>query len=291
MNAYVFPGQGSQSVGMGKNLFETNSQAKELFLNANEVLGFSLTDVMFEGTEEELKQTKITQPAIFTLSVVLAKINNIKPDMVAGHSLGEFSALVANGVIAYDDALRLVLQRALAMQAACELQASTMAAVMGLSNDAVEAICSQINGEIVVPANYNYSGQLVISGSMKGIEYAGHALKEAGAKRVLLLPVGGAFHSPLMEPARLQLAEAIDATPFGSPSCPIYQNATATAVIDTKEIKHNLITQLTAPVRWSQSIELMDKNGVTKYIECGPGKVLQGLIKKIIPTAVVESVE
>lgn len=288
MNAFVFPGQGAQFPGMGKELYETNSLAKELFEKANEILGFRITDIMFEGSAEELKQTQVTQPAIFLHSVILAKCTpDFKPDMVAGHSLGEFSALVANGVLAFEDGLRLVHQRALAMQEACEINPSTMAAILGLADEKVEEICASISEEIVVPANYNCPGQLVISGSNKGIEIACEKMKEAGAKRALPLPVGGAFHSPLMEPAREKLQKAIEMTQFSVGSCPVYQNVSTTAVTDVNEIKENLIAQLTAPVKWTQSVQNMVKDGVTEFIECGPGKVLQGLVKKIHPEAQV----
>lgn len=288
MNAFVFPGQGAQFPGMGKELYETNSLAKELFEKANEILGFRITDIMFEGSAEELKQTQVTQPAIFLHSVILAKCTPVfKPDMVAGHSLGEFSALVANGVLAFEDGLRLVHQRALAMQEACEINPSTMAAILGLADEKVEEICASISEEIVVPANYNCPGQLVISGSNKGIEIACEKMKEAGAKRALPLPVGGAFHSPLMEPAREKLQKAIEMTQFSVGSCPVYQNVSTTAVTDVNEIKENLIAQLTAPVKWTQSVQNMVKDGATEFIECGPGKVLQGLVKKIHPEAQV----
>jgi len=282
MNAFVFPGQGAQFPGMGKELYETNSLAKELFEKANEILGFRITDIMFEGSAEELKQTQVTQPAIFLHSVILAKCTpDFKPDMVAGHSLGEFSALVANGVLAFEDGLRLVHQRALAMQEACEINPSTMAAILGLADEKVEEICASISEEIVVPANYNCPGQLVISGSNRGIEIACEKMKEAGAKRALPLQVGGAFHSPLMEPAREKLQKAIEMTQFSVGSCPVYQNVSTTAVTDVSEIKENLIAQLTAPVKWTQSVQNMVKDGATDFIECGPGKVLQGLVKKI----------
>ncbi|WP_439475497.1 ACP S-malonyltransferase [Algoriphagus formosus] len=288
MNAFVFPGQGAQFPGMGKELYETNSLAKELFEKANEILGFRITDIMFEGSAEELKQTQVTQPAIFLHSVILAKCTpDFKPDMVAGHSLGEFSALVANGVLAFEDGLRLVHQRALAMQEACEINPSTMAAILGLADEKVEEICASISEEIVVPANYNCPGQLVISGSNRGIEIACEKMKEAGAKRALPLPVGGAFHSPLMEPAREKLQKAIEMTQFSVGSCPVYQNVSTTAVKDVNEIKENLIAQLTAPVKWTQSVQNMVKDGATEFTECGPGKVLQGLVKKIHPEAQV----
>ncbi|MFT0713357.1 ACP S-malonyltransferase [Flagellimonas lutimaris] len=282
MNAYIFPGQGAQFVGMGLDLYENHSEAQELFERANEILGFSITDIMFEGTAEDLKQTKVTQPAIFLHSVVLSKVlgDTFKPDMVAGHSLGEFSALVANGTLNFEDGLKLVSQRALAMQKACEIQPSTMAAVLGLEDDVVEKICAEVEG-IVVPANYNCPGQLVISGEVDAVNIACEKMKEAGARRALLLPVGGAFHSPLMEPAREELAAAIESTEFKTPGCPIYQNVTTTAVSDAEEIKKNLILQLTAPVKWTQSVQQMVKDGATSFVEVGPGKVLQGLVKKI----------
>jgi [acyl-carrier-protein] S-malonyltransferase len=282
MRAYVFPGQGSQFPGMGKDLYDNNPSAKELFEKANAVLGFRITDTMFDGTEEELKQTKITQPAIFLHSVILATtLADFKPDMVAGHSLGEFSALVANKTLSFEDGLKLVYKRAMAMQHACEINPSTMAAVLGLDDAKVEEICAGITNEVVVAANYNCPGQLVISGSIKGIEIACEKLKAAGAKRALVLPVGGAFHSPLMEPARIELEKAINETNFSKPICPIYQNVTAKAVSDPAEIKKNLVAQLTAPVRWTQTVEQMLKDGATNFIEVGPGKVLQGLIKKV----------
>lgn len=282
MKAYVFPGQGSQFPGMGKDLYANNAAAKELFERANEILGFRITDTLFNGTEEELRQTRVTQPAIFLHSVVLAStLTGFKPDMVAGHSLGEFSALVANKTLSFEDALRLVYKRAMAMQHACEVNPGTMAAVLGLDDAKVEEICAGITGEVVVAANYNCPGQLVISGSIKGIEIACEKLKAAGAKRALVLPVGGAFHSPLMEPARVELEKAISETHFGQPICPVYQNVTASAVSDPAGIKKNLIAQLTAPVRWTQTIEQMLKDGATHFTEVGPGKVLQGLIKKV----------
>lgn len=282
MKAYVFPGQGAQFSGMGLDLYEKSHQAQELFETANKILGFNITDIMFEGSAEDLKQTKVTQPAIFLHSVILSKVlgEDFKPDMVAGHSLGEFSALVANQTLAFEDGLKLVYKRALAMQKACEAQPSTMAAVLGLEDKDVEQICAQVPG-IVVPANYNCPGQLVISGEVKAVEQACELLKENGAKRALLLPVGGAFHSPLMEPAREELAEAIAATHFKNPICPIYQNVTTTAVIDPKAIQANLIAQLTAPVKWTQTMQQMLADGMKEYIEVGPGKVLQGLLKKI----------
>ncbi len=288
MKAIVFPGQGAQFPGMGKSLYEENPEAKVLFEKANEILGFPITDILFEGTEEELKQTKVTQPAIFLHSVILAKTTpGFAPDMVAGHSLGEFSALVANGVLRFEDGLALVFQRALAMQEACEINPSSMAAILGLDDQVVEEICAGISGEIVVAANYNCPGQLVISGSTKGIEIACELLKTAGAKRALPLPVGGAFHSPLMEPAREKLQKAIEETEFHAPICPIYQNVSTTAVVDVASIKTNLIAQLTAPVKWTQSVQQMVADGATEFVECGPGKVLQGLVKKIHPEAIV----
>jgi [acyl-carrier-protein] S-malonyltransferase len=282
MNAYIFPGQGAQFSGMGLDLYEKSPLAQELFEQANNILGFPITDIMFEGSAEDLKETKVTQPAIFLHSVILAKTlgDNFKPDMVAGHSLGEFSALVANGSLTFEDGLRLVSQRALAMQKACELQPSTMAAVLGLDDDIVEKICATTSG-IVVAANYNCPGQLVISGEVDAINLACETLKEEGARRALVLPVGGAFHSPLMEPAREELAAAIENTTFSNPNCPIYQNVTANAVIDETAIKANLISQLTAPVRWTQSVQQMIADGATHFTEVGPGKVLQGLVKKI----------
>lgn len=290
MKAYIFPGQGSQFPGMGKDLYENNSLAKELFEKANEILGFRITDIMFNGTEEELKQTKVTQPAIFLHSVILAKTlgESFKPDMVAGHSLGEFSALVGNGTLSFEDGLKLVYQRALAMQKACEAKPSTMAAVLGMEDSKVEEICASVDG-IVVAANYNCPGQLVISGEIEAVNKACEALKAAGAKRALVLPVGGAFHSPLMEPARVELEAAINATHFSNPVCPVYQNVTANAVSNPEEIKKNLIAQLTAPVRWTQSVKQMVTDGATHFIEVGPGKVLQGLVKKIAPEAEVAS--
>lgn len=282
MNAYIFPGQGAQFSGMGLDLYENSPLAQELFEKANSILGFTITDIMFEGTADALKETKVTQPAIFLHSVILAKTlgDAFKPDMVAGHSLGEFSALVANGTLSFEAGLKLVSQRALAMQKACELQPSTMAAVLGLEDALVEDICEKTKG-IVVAANYNCPGQLVISGEIEAINTACAALKEAGAKRALVLPVGGAFHSPLMEPAREELAAAIENTTFNKPNCPIYQNVTANAVINEAEIKANLMKQLTAPVRWTQSVQQMITDGATLFTEVGPGKVLQGLVKKI----------
>jgi [acyl-carrier-protein] S-malonyltransferase len=291
MKAYIFPGQGSQFPGMGKDLYNSSPKAKALFDQANQILGFEITKIMFEGTEEELKQTRVTQPAIFLHSVILAKINeDFKPDMVAGHSLGEFSALVANGALSFEDALKLVYKRAMAMQKACEINPSTMAAILGLDDAKVEEICKSIEGEIVVAANYNCPGQLVISGSNKGIEIACVKMKEAGAKRALPLPVGGAFHSPLMEPARVELEAAIASTHFSKPSCPVYQNVNAMPSTDTEEIKRNLIAQLTAPVRWTQTVQNMVKYGATSFVECGPGKVLQGLVKKVSAGAEVMSI-
>lgn len=282
MKAYIFPGQGAQFSGMGLDLFESSALAQELFNQANDVLGFSITDVMFEGSAEDLKETKVTQPAIFLHSVILAKTlgDDFKPEMVAGHSLGEFSALVANGTLSFDAALELVSQRAQAMQKACELQPSTMAAVLGLEDKVVEDVCEQTSG-IVVAANYNCPGQLVISGEIEAINKACETLTEKGARRALVLPVGGAFHSPLMEPAREQLAAAIENTTFNNPICPIYQNVTASAVSEAAEIKKNLIAQLTAPVKWTQTIQQMIADGGTEFIELGPGKVLQGLMRKI----------
>lgn len=281
MKAYVFPGQGAQFSGMGKDLYESSATAKELFDKANAILGFTITDIMFHGTDEELKQTKVTQPAVFLHSVISAKtLADFSPDMVAGHSLGEFSALVANGTLTFEDALQLVLKRAVAMQKACEITPSTMAAVLNLDDKTVEDICASVDG-VVVAANYNCPGQLVISGETKAVETACAKLLEAGAKRALILPVGGAFHSPMMEPAREELAAAIEATVFHKPICPVYQNVTATAVSDPEEIKKNLITQLTAPVRWTQSVQQMIADGATQFIEVGPGKVLTGLINKI----------
>lgn len=282
MKAYIFPGQGAQFTGMGQDLYESSSKAKELFTQANEVLGFDITKIMFEGTADELKETKVTQPAIFLHSTILAEVmgDSFKPDMVAGHSLGEISALVANRTVAFSDGLQLVYKRALAMQKACEEAPSTMAAVLGLEDHVVEMICADTTG-IVVAANYNCPGQLVISGEIEAVNTACEALKEAGARRALLLPVGGAFHSPLMEPAREELAAAIQATTFTAPACPIYQNVSTFAVTDPSEIQKNLIFQLTAPVKWTQSVQNMIKDGATDFIEVGPGNVLQGLVKKI----------
>ena len=294
MHAYIFPGQGSQFSGMGKNLYETSNEAQQLFEQANEIAGFRLSDTMFSGSDEELKQTNVTQPAVFLHSVVAFKtLENVQPDMVAGHSLGEFSALVANGVLSFEDALNLVIIRAKAMQKACELNPSTMAAVLALDDAKAIEICSQIQnetGEIVVPANYNCPGQLVISGSIKGIEIACLKMKEAGAKRALVLPVGGAFHSPLMAPAREELAQAIHSTTFNNPLCPVYQNVVAKAVTDPLQIQQNLIDQLTGAVKWTQCVQAMVADGATKFTEVGPGKVLQGLVLKIYKEAVVNGI-
>lgn len=288
MHAFVFPGQGSQFPGMGKDLYTQSPAAQRLFEEANQVLGFRITDIMFNGTDEELKQTKVTQPAIYIHSVItyLTKQGVSKPNMVAGHSLGEFSALAAAGAISFVDGLKLVNQRALAMQKACELQPSTMAAVLGLDDATIEQVCAKITNEVVVPANYNCPGQVVISGSVKGIELAAEALKAAGAKRVLVLNVAGAFHSPLMEPARQELEQAIAQTKFNTPVCPVYQNVNAQAETLPANIQANLVAQLTAPVKWTQSVENMTKDGATEFTECGPGKVLEGLIKKINKEAI-----
>ncbi len=281
MKAFVFPGQGAQFPGMGKDLYDNSPIAKELFDKANQILGFDITKIMFEGSAEDLKQTKVTQPAVFLHSVLLAKtIENFKPEMVAGHSLGEFSALVASGAMNFEDGLKLVSQRALAMQKACEMQASTMAAIIGLDDAIVEEVCNSID-EVVVAANYNCPGQLVISGSIEGVNKACEVLKEKGAKRALVLPVGGAFHSPLMEPAREELAAAIKATTFNTPVCPIYQNVNAKPQTDPVVIKENLIAQLTAPVKWTQTVQNMVADGATDFTEVGPGKALQGMIVKI----------
>ena len=282
MKAYVFPGQGAQFVGMGKDLYDNSAEAKELFEKANDILGFRITDIMFAGTDEQLKQTKVTQPAVFLHSVILAKVlgSDFQPAMVAGHSLGELSALVASGSIQFEDGLKLVSARALAMQEACEAEPSTMAAILGLEDDVVEKVCEEVDG-VVVAANYNCPGQLVISGAIPAVESACEKLTEAGAKRAMVLPVGGAFHSPLMEPAREKLAAAIEATEFNTPSCPVYQNVTASAVIDPSEIKNNLIAQLTASVRWTQTMQNMIAAGCTSATEVGPGRALQGMFKKV----------
>ncbi len=290
MKAFIFPGQGAQFVGMGKDFFDTNATAKTLFEKADAILGYKITEIMFNGTADELKQTKVTQPAVFIHSVITALAQEaIQPEMVAGHSLGEFSALVANKTLSFEDGLKLVYKRAMAMQRACEINPSTMAAILGLEDHVVEEVCASIKEEIVVAANYNCPGQLVISGSIKGIEIACEKLKAAGAKRALPLQVGGAFHSPLMEPAREELAAAIDSTQFINPVCPVYQNVNALPSMDILVIKKNLIDQLTAPVRWTQLVQKMVQNGGTNFIECGPGKVLQGLVKKIAPQAEVSS--
>ena len=292
MKAYIFPGQGAQFVGMGLDLYEKSAEAKALFEAANGILGFAITKEMFAGTDEGLKQTKVTQPAIFLHSVILSKVlgKDFVPQMVAGHSLGEFSALVANGTLTFEDGLQLVAKRAAAMQKACELQPGTMAAVLGLEDSKVEELCASVEG-IVTPANYNCPGQLVISGELKAVEAACEKMKEAGAKRALILPVGGAFHSILMKPAEEELAAAIEQTHFSKPLCAVYQNVTTTAVICEADIKKNLINQLTAPVKWTQSVQQMIADGASAFIEVGPGKVLQGLVKKINKEAVVSSAE
>ncbi len=292
MKAYVFPGQGAQFTGMGKDLYDQFEEARELFHRADKILGFKISKIMFEGTAEELKQTKVTQPAVFIHSVILAKMmgDAFQPEMVAGHSLGELSALTAVGTLSFEDGLRIVSERALAMQAACDIQNSTMAAILGLEDEVIEKICSEIEG-VVVPANYNCPGQLVISGSVPSVEQACEKLKLQGAKRALILPVGGAFHSPLMEPARERLAAIIEKTEFNQPLCPIYQNVSTFAIFDTETIKTNLIYQLTAPVKWTQSIKEMLKDGATEFIEVGPGKALEGMIKKIDREVVVSQAE
>ena len=292
MKAYVFPGQGAQFVGMGKDLYDNNAEARELFEKANEILGFRITDLMFEGTPEDLKQTKVTQPAIFIHSVLLAKSlgADFRPDMVAGHSLGEFSALVAAGALSFEDGLRLVAARAMAMQKACELKPSTMAAIIALPDETVEEVCEDIEGTVVC-ANYNCPGQLVISGEVEAVDAACEELKAAGAKRALRLPVGGAFHSPCMEPARAELAEAIERTNFSAPVCPVYQNVDAHPHTDPAEIKANLVAQLTAPVRWTQTVKNMIADGATEFVELGPGKVLQGLVSKIDGSVAVSGMQ
>jgi len=290
MKAFIFPGQGAQFTGMGKELYSSNATAKTLFDKADEILGFKISETMFAGTADELKQTRVTQPAVFIHSVIIALAQDaVQPQMVAGHSLGEFSALVANKTLSFEDGLKLVFKRAMAMQRACEINPSTMAAILGLEDGVVEEICASIKDEIVVAANYNCPGQLVISGSMKGIEIACEKMKAAGAKRALPLQVGGAFHSPLMEPAREELAAAIASTQFSTPVCPVYQNVNALPSVDVSVIKKNLIDQLTAPVRWTQLVQSMVKDGGASFVECGPGKVLQGLVKKIAPQVEVAS--
>jgi [acyl-carrier-protein] S-malonyltransferase len=291
MKAYIFPGQGAQFTGMGQDLYNSSEEARTLFHQANDILGFDISKIMFEGSAEDLKETKVTQPAIFLHSVILNKVlsTSFQPDMVAGHSLGEFSALVANGALEFEDALRLVHKRALAMQKACEINPSTMAAVLGLEDKVVEDVCKTIEG-IVVPANYNCPGQLVISGTHDAVEKACEVLKEKGAKRAMILPVGGAFHSPLMESAREELAKAIESTPFQTPKCPVYQNVTTTAVSDPEEIKINLIKQLTAPVKWTQTMQQMLADGATNFTEVGPGQVLQGLLKKVDRQVTAQSI-
>ena len=292
MKAFIFPGQGAQFSGMGKGLYESSKVAKKMFDRANEVLGFRITDIMFTGKADDLKQTKVTQPAIFLHSTILAKIlgNNFKPDMVAGHSLGEISAITAIGVLTFEDGLKLVSKRAIAMQSACESKASTMAAILGLENEIVEDICHNSKG-LVVAANYNCPGQLVISGTVDAVNNACNELKEAGARRALILPVGGAFHSPLMEPARAELARVIESTAFNKPTCPVYQNVVATAIEDPEKIKEHLMSQLTAPVRWTQTMEQMIKDGASSFTEVGPGKVLQGLVKKLDRSMPTESLQ
>lgn len=292
MKAFVFPGQGAQFVGMGKDLYENSALAKELFEKANDILGYRITDIMFEGTDEDLRQTKVTQPAVFLHSVISALCmgDDFKPEMTAGHSLGEFSALVAAGALAFEDGLRLVYARALAMQKACEATPSTMAAILGLADEKVEEICASIEGEVCVAANYNCPGQIVISGSVPGIEKACELMKEAGAKRALPLKVGGAFHSPLMDPAKVELAAAINSAEFHTPKCPVYQNVNALPQTDATAIKENLIAQLTAPVRWTQTVRNMVADGATDFTECGPGAVLQGLVKKIEPTVTAHGI-
>lgn len=291
MNAYIFPGQGAQFSGMGKSLFEKSDEAKKMFEEANNILGFDIAEIMFEGSKEDLKQTQVTQPAVFLHSVILFNVlgKEAKPDMVAGHSLGEFSALVANNTLSFEDGLRLVSQRAQAMQKACEAKPSTMAAILGLDDEVVELVCGETKEGTVVAANYNCPGQIVISGEVKAVESACEELKKRGAKRALPLPVGGAFHSPLMEPAREELAKAIENTTFNEPSCPVYQNVSTFGIVTPSEIKENLVFQLTSPVKWTQSVQHMIKDGATSFTEVGPGKVLQGLVKKIDRTAVTTS--